>query len=113
MSIFRSWFYRSMVGCYTRRSFDAYLQKLALQVFTDMQTSTLEQEIWADLDIQQYFVYEMESEWTAIGTQGGGRFKLGKLTRGKAIQQLGLVAPKSAVIHIDDINRFLFFKLQE
>jgi hypothetical protein len=104
--------YRFLVGCYTRRSFDTYLDKLGAQIFQGMQVSQLGKEIWGNIRIQQYYVYTQRHTWIAHGTLGAGRFKLGFMQRGHAIQELGRIAPKSQIIHIDDVNHFLFYKLR-
>jgi len=113
LSLFTSWWYRFLTGCYRAKTFDAFLEKLASQVFQGMQLSTLEREIWNNPEIQQYYRYVQKHSWTAHGAQGVGRIKLGFLTRGQAMQEFGKVSPQSVVLHIDDTYHFLFYKPKE
>lgn len=113
MNLFTSWWYRFLTGCYRSKTFDAFLEKLGRQVFQQMQLSTLEHEIWSNPDIQSYYNYIQKHRWQAIGTQGSGRIDLGFLNRVYAVQELAKVSPRSTVIHVDNINHFIFYKLQE
>jgi hypothetical protein len=108
----RLW-YQWLTGCTTRRKFDQFLEMLGRRIFQGLTMSTLEHEIWNNLDVQQYYNYEQRHQWRAVATQGAGQFELGFLPRGKALQELTKAIAKSSVIHIDRLNFYVFYKLSE
>jgi hypothetical protein len=111
MNIFHQLFLRLCAGFPTRGTFDAYLTRVHKQVALGIKLKEFDEHFILRNDVMKYWRDIMTHNWIAYKSFGG-KVELGEHNRQEAIEMFGRLVRGGSIIHIDDLQHFIFYKLE-